>query len=258
MTKALRDTQYMTVRHLRALLRQPWWIAVTLVQPIIWLLLFGALFKNVVEIPGFASTSYIQLLTPGVIVMTAFFSSGWGGMAMIDDIDRGVIDRFLVSPANRASLIFGRVLQNSVGIVVQAVIIVVLALLLGATFPNNVWGIAILIGLSVLVAAGFGALSNGVALLLRREESLIGLMQFLLLPLTFLSGAFMQLSLAPDWIQTIAKYNPVNWAVEAGREAVSSSVDWGFVLGRLGLLAALATACVLLATRAFRSYQRSA
>ena len=76
MTKALRDSQYMTVRHLRALLRQPWWIAVTLVQPIIWLLLFGALFNNVVEIPGFASTSYIQLLTPGVIVMTAFFSSG--------------------------------------------------------------------------------------------------------------------------------------------------------------------------------------
>lgn len=257
MTKAIRDSRYMTIRHLRALLRQPWWIAVTLVQPIIWLLLFGALFKNVVEIPGFASTSYIQLLTPGVIVMTAFFSAGWGGMAMIDDIDRGVIDRFLVSPVNRSSLIFGRILQNSVGIVVQAVIIIVLALILGATFPNSIWGIAILIGLAVLVGAGFGALSNGVALLLRREESLIGLMQFLLLPLTFLSGAFMQLSLAPEWIQKVAKFNPVNWAVEAGRSAAMQSADWGMIASRTALLVGFVALCVLFATRAFRTYQRS-
>jgi ABC-2 type transport system permease protein len=255
--KAIRDAQYMTVRHLRALMRQPWWIAVTLVQPIIWLLLFGALFKNVVEIPGFASSSYIQLLTPGVIVMTAFFSAGWGGMAMIDDLDRGVIDRFLVSPVSRPSLIFGRILQNSVGIVVQAVIIVVLALILGAHFPNSVWGILILVALAALVGAGFGALSNGVALLVRREESLIGLMQFMLLPLTFLSGAFMQLSLAPEWIQTVAKFNPVNWAVEAGRSAAMQTADWGLIVSRTGFLLAFVALCVLFATRAFRTYQRS-
>ena len=255
--KAIHDAQYMTVRHLRALMRQPWWIAVTLVQPIIWLLLFGALFKNVVEIPGFASSSYIQLLTPGVIVMTAFFSAGWGGMAMIDDLDRGVIDRFLVSPVSRPSLIFGRILQNSVGIVVQAVIIVVLALILGAHFPNSVWGILILVALAALVGAGFGALSNGVALLVRREESLIGLMQFMLLPLTFLSGAFMQLSLAPEWIQTVAKFNPVNWAVEAGRSAAMQTADWGLIVSRTGFLLAFVALCVLFATRAFRTYQRS-
>jgi ABC-2 type transport system permease protein len=255
--KAAQDSWFMTGRHVRALLRQPWWIAVTLVQPIIWLLLFGALFKNVVEIPGFASSSYIQLLTPGVIVMTAFFSSGWGGMAMIDDLDRGVIDRFLISPVTRPALIFGRILQNSLGIVVQAVIIVVLALILGADFPNGVWGIAILIAIAVLVGAGFGALSNGTALLVRREESLIGLMQFLLLPLTFLSGAFMQLSLAPQWIQTVAKFNPVNWAVEAGRSAAMQSPDWGLILSRTGLLIGFVAVCVLFATRAFRTYQRS-
>jgi ABC-2 type transport system permease protein len=255
--KAVQDSWFMTGRHVRALLRQPWWIAVTLVQPIIWLLLFGALFKNVVEIPGFASTSYIQLLTPGVIVMTAFFSAGWGGMAMIDDLDRGVTDRFLISPVTRPALIFGRILQNSLGIVVQAVIIVVLALILGATFPNGAWGVAILIGVAVLVGAGFGALSNGMALLVRREESLIGLMQFLLLPLTFLSGAFMQLSLAPAWIQTIARFNPVNWAVEAGRSAAMQSADWGLILSRTALLAGFVAVCVLFATRAFRTYQRS-
>ena len=255
--KAAQDSWFMTGRHVRALLRQPWWIAVTLVQPIIWLLLFGALFKNVVEIPGFASSSYIQLLTPGVIVMTAFFSAGWGGMAMIDDLERGVVDRFLISPVTRPALIFGRILQNSLGIVVQALIIVVLSLILGADFPNGVWGIAILIGIAVLVGAGFGALSNGTALLVRREESLIGLMQFLLLPLTFLSGAFMQLSLAPQWIQTIAKFNPVNWAVEAGRSAAMQSADWNLILSRTALLIGFVAVCVLFATRAFRTYQRS-
>ena len=255
--KALRDAQHMTGRHIRALLRQPWWIAVTLVQPIIWLLLFGALFKNVVQIPGFTSSSYIQLLTPGVIVMTAFFSSGWGGMAMIDDLERGVIDRFLVSPVHRSSLIFGRILQSSVSILVQALIIVVLALILGASFPNGVWGIAILFAVAALVGACFGALSNGVALLVRREESLIGLMQFLLLPLTFLSGAFMQLSLAPAWIQDVAKFNPVNWAVEAGREALMASPDWSMILPRIVGLAILAVLATAWATRTFRAYQRS-
>ncbi len=161
------------------------------------------------------------------------------------------------SPVTRPALIFGRILQNSLGIVVQAVIIVVLSLILGADFPNGVWGIAILIGIAVLVGAGFGALSNGTALLVRREESLIGLMQFLLLPLTFLSGAFMQLSLAPQWIQTIAKFNPVNWAVEAGRSAAMQSADWSLILSRTALLIGFVAVCVLFATRAFRTYQRS-
>ena len=100
--KALRDTQHMTVRHLMALWRQPWWIAVSLIQPVIWLLLFGALFESVTDIPGFGSTDYIQFLAPGVVVMTAFFGAGWTGMPVIDDINRGVIDRFLVSPVRRS------------------------------------------------------------------------------------------------------------------------------------------------------------
>jgi ABC-2 type transport system permease protein len=68
----------------------------------------------------------------------------------------------------------------------------------------------------------------------------------------------MQLSLAPGWIQEVARFNPVNWAVEAGREAVSAGPDWGFVLERLGLLIGLAVVMIWLATRAFRAYQRSA
>ena len=105
----------MTLRHLRELWRQPWFVAVTLVQPVIWLLLFGALFKRVIEIPGFPGHSYIAFLAPGVVVMTALFNSAWSGMALIEDINRGVTARFLVSPVRREALIAGRIVKEARG-----------------------------------------------------------------------------------------------------------------------------------------------
>ena len=105
MRLGLRHTRALTVRQLLALWRQPWFVAITLVQPMIWLLLFGALFKKVVEIPGFHGGSYIDFLTPGIVVMSALFSAGWHGMAWINAIDRGIMDRFLVSPVSRFALI---------------------------------------------------------------------------------------------------------------------------------------------------------
>ena len=98
---ALADTWALTVRDLLRLWRQPWFIAIVLVQPVIWLLLFGELFQRVVDIPGFEGGDYKQYLVPGVLVMTAFFSSGWSGMSTIEDIDRGVTDRLLVTPVRR-------------------------------------------------------------------------------------------------------------------------------------------------------------
>ena len=91
--------------------RQPWWIAVTLVQPMIWLLLFGALFQRCVDIPGFGSDSYIDFLAPGVVIMTAFFSRAGAAWRLLEDLDRGVMDRLLVTPVSRGSLIAGRVAQ---------------------------------------------------------------------------------------------------------------------------------------------------
>ncbi len=97
-------------------MRQPAWVAITLIQPMIWLLLFGALFKRVVEIPGYVGGSYIEYLTPGVIVMTAISSAGWNGMAFIDDMHRGVMDRFLVSPVWRSALNVGSLVYSALTI----------------------------------------------------------------------------------------------------------------------------------------------
>lgn len=249
-------TWVMTVRHVMRLIRQPWYIAVTLVQPIVWLLLYGALFRRAVEIPGFKSDSYIEFLAPGVIVMSALFSSGWGGMALIDDLNRGVIDRFLVTPVHRAPLILGRLVQASIVVVVQSVIIVLLAVATGARF-ESLPGVAVLILVAAMVGAAFGALSYAIALLARREETVIAVMNFTLLPLTFLSAGFMQKDLMPGWMQRVADFNPVNWAVEAGRVAAAGG-DWGFVGLRVLLLAGFLAVGLAASTSAFRAYQRSA
>jgi ABC-2 type transport system permease protein len=257
MNNAIVDSWFMTVRHFRNLIRQPVWIFISLVQPIVWLLLYGALFRKIVEIPGFGANSYIDFLTPGIVVMTCLFTAGWSGMGLIDDIDRGVIDRFLVSPASRGSLISGRLIQGAVVGVIQATIIIVLGLVVGATYPGGVAGLAALTVSAVLLGTAIGALSNAIALLTRREETMIAVSNFVLLPMTFLSSVFMAQALMPLWMQDVAQYNPVNWAVQAGRGALSTNPDWGMVLARMGWLALFTVICTWLATRAFRVYQRS-
>ncbi len=114
-----------------------------------------------------------------------------------------------------------------------------------------------LILVAALLGAAFGALSNSLALVTRQEESLIGAVTFLVLPLTFLSTALMREELLPGWMQTAAALNPVDWAIEAGRSATAASPDWGMVAGDVALLGVLLLACGALATQAFRSYQRS-
>jgi ABC-2 type transport system permease protein len=257
MNNALADSWFMTVRHLRNLFRQPAWIAISLIQPVVWLLLYGALFRKIVEIPGFGADSYIDFLTPGVVVMTCLFSAGWSGMGLIDDLDRGVVDRFLVSPASRGSLIAGRLIQGAMVGVIQALIIIVLGLLVGATYPGGLAGLSALTVCAVLLGTAIGALSNGVALLSRREETMIAVSNFVLLPLTFLSSVFMAQALMPQWMQDVAQYNPVNWAVQAGRAALAANGDWSIVFSRMGYLVIFTVVCTWLATRAFRVYQRS-
>ena len=255
---AIAETAFITQRHTRALIRQPWFVAMLLVQPIVWLLLFGSLFRSVTEIPGFAGgASYIDYLMPGVVIMTAMTSSGWSGMGTIDDIDRGLMDRFLVGPLHRSSLIVGRIIHEAITLVIQVLIIGGLAFVLGARFEGGPAGFGVLILAAILLAFSFSSLSNALALVLRQRESVIGINQFMVLPLTFLSAAFLPLTLAPDWIQGFARFNPVNWAVEAGRAAVLVDADWSLVVPRLVGLTVIAILCAGLATSAFRSYQRS-
>jgi ABC-2 type transport system permease protein len=257
MSAVMLNSSQVTGRYVRAFLRQPWYVAITLVQPVIWLLLFGQLFKSVVEIPGFATSSYIAFLTPGIVVMTALFSSGWSGMSYITDIDRGVMDRFLVTPVSRAAMIGGQLVYTAGMTVLQSLIILGLGLVAGARFPGGVASIAVFLLATTLLGTAFAALSNTLALLLHKEESLIAAVNFLVLPLSFLSSTFMPAQLVPQWIRDVSRYNPVNWAVEVGRQTLNATVDWQLVAVRGGALLALALVCAFISIRAFRTYQRS-
>lgn len=259
MSTLVAHSTYLTWRSVRGLLRQPIFVFVTLVQPMVWLLLFGQLFKSVIQLPGFSATdsSFVGFLTPGVIAMTALFSAAWAGTVYIDDMKRGVMDRFLASPVRRGAMMNATLAHQSLVSIVQAAIIVGIAYALGARFPGAGWGFLVTVVAVSLLTVIFAALSNAVALLVRQQEALIGISQFLSLPLTFLSSAIMDPDLAPSWIGTVAKYNPLDWAVVSMRQALSATPDWAMVWPRLGALAGLALVMGWLATRAFGAYQRS-
>ncbi|MFF7523685.1 ABC transporter permease [Streptomyces pseudovenezuelae] len=257
MSAAVSQTWYMTQRQLMVFVRQPAYAIITLIQPVIWLFLFGSLFRKVVELGGFGTTSYLDYLVPGVVVMSALGSNMWAGMGTLEEIQRGTLDRFLTTPVSRAALMNGNVVNNGLVTAFQSLVIVLLGLLGGADYPGGVTGIAVLVLASVLLGTVFGALSNALGMLVRERESIIGINTFLLLPLTFLSSAFMAPSQMPSWMRHIADFNPLNWAMVAGRSALSADPGWGVVASRGGALLGLAVVAVWLSIRTFRSYQRS-
>jgi ABC-2 type transport system permease protein len=172
-------------------------------------------------------------------------------------MDRGVMDRYLASPVRRVAIVNGILAYQAAVTVVQSLIVFGVALAMGARYEAGAVGIVVVLAAAVLLAVIFAALSCAAALLMRTQDALIGIFQFLAFPLLFLSSTLMASALLPDWIGSAAKFNPVDWAVVASREALLSSPDWGLVGGRVALLAALAIVMTGLSARAFRAYQRS-
>ena len=253
---ALVHVLYLFARLMRNLARQPIWIALILIQPMFWLLLYSQLFRRITDLPGFGTTSYVDYLTPGIAIMTAFFSGTWAGMGTIEDLDRGVIERFLATPARRSAIVYARVLQSAVVASVQALIILVVGLFLGATNGGPLGWIVILLA-AFLVAAGFSGISNGIALLTRQEATMIAVANFIGLPLLFFSSILIARNLIPSWMRGLSLANPVEWAVRASRGQVLPGTDWGKIGLYLVLLTAFTALTGAFATRCFRAYQRT-
>jgi ABC-2 type transport system permease protein len=256
MTAAVAHTGAISARHLRAFLRQPWWIAISLMQPVIYLLLFSQLFSAIGVLPAFAG-SYLDFLLPGIVVMSALLSGGWAGTASIDDIERGVMDRVLVTPARRGAVIVGHLGQQAVIVVIQAVVLLAIGVLIGARFDGGPAGIAVMLVAATLLGAAIGALSHAVALLTRTQETLIAVSQGVILPMTFLSTVFMVPELMPDWMAAVAAFNPLTWAVDASRAALDGSAEAAFVLVRLAWLGVFLVVGLALALRGFARYRRA-
>ncbi len=219
------DTWFQFVRHIKTQMRMRVWIFINLVQPIIWLLLFPQIFKAVRDLPGIGG-NYLQFLAPGVVVMTVVFGSAWAGMGMLHDIDMGILSKMLATPVSRVSIITSRIIASMAILVVQALIIFGISVALGVDIVTGVACVLMSIVLLSLLGLGFAAFSNGLALLLRRPEPLIGVINFIALPAVFLSTIMMPGVLLPEWLDTLRKFNPVDYAVVGVRSLVMIGFVW--------------------------------
>jgi ABC-2 type transport system permease protein len=247
----LTDTWFQVARQLRTQVRMRVWIFINLVQPIIWLLLFPQIFKSVSNLPGIGG-DYLQFLAPGVVVMTVLFGSAWAGMGLLHDIDMGILSKMLATPITRLSIITSRVIASMVMLVIQALIIFTIAVIMGVRIETGVPGVLLAIFLISLLGLGFAAFSNGLALLLRRPEPLIGVINFIALPTVFLSSTMMPGELLPGWLDTVRHFNPVDYAVVAVRDLVMTGYVWANLWRSLLVLSAWAAVGIAFGTLMFR------
>jgi ABC-2 type transport system permease protein len=251
--KIISDTWYITLRDLRARLRMPVFIFMTLFQPILWLVLFTQIFKSLGGMLGPGGGSYLQFFAPGVLVMTVLFGSAFSGFGMLWDIDTGILSKMLATPVTRISVIAGRVIATVVVLLIQALVIVILALIMGVHIKTGVPGVLFTFLLLSLLGLGFAAFSNGLALLLKRQENVMAVTNLLTMPLMFLSSLMMPAALLPGWLNTVRQINPIDYAVVGARDLMLQGYIWHDLWLCFVVLAALAVAGVTFGTLMFRA-----
>jgi len=247
------DTWYLFNKYLRISLRMPLWSLFSLIQPLIWLFIFGALMGNFANLSNFPTESYIDYFLPGVIIMTVLFGSSWAGVSLLREISDGSIDKLLVSPASRASIVLSRVFHSAIQVVVQALIVLIAAWLIGTSTSINPIYILLTMLIVLLLGIGFASISNGLAILLRREEPLIITGNMMTLPLMFFSSALVPASMMPDWIRHIAFVNPIEHAVSAVRAILIGEPNLSIYLTGLIVMLIFASATLFWAISAFNA-----
>jgi ABC-2 type transport system permease protein len=190
-----------------------------LLQPILYLTLFGPLLQNIAATSGFQGDAW-QVFVPGLLVQLGIFGGLFVGFGIIAEWRSGVIDRQLVTPAARTAIIAGRTLRDVVVITVQGIVLVGCAWLLGLRVPVA----ALLIGLVLvaLLGAAFSFISNAIGIATKSEDALAPMVNTLALPILLLSGILLPMNLAPQWLQIASNFNPFKHIVEALRAVFRS------------------------------------
>ncbi|MBO0813320.1 MAG: ABC transporter permease [Microlunatus sp.] len=256
MTQLMHGHVALLGRGFRLIGRQPVAIAMMIIQPIVWLLLYGQLFHNLPRLGGFGTDNYLEYLAPGIAVFTAFNHGAWEGGAVVQDIERGTIDRFLATPLPPAALLSARAVQAAITGAGQAVFVILIATVFGARLRSGLLGLLTIVAAAILICMAFAALNHALALLVRRPETMTMVGLFFTFPLMFSSTMFTATTQLPTWMRHVATANPVNWAVEAARSAMLDT-QWTTAVIHLAALGALVIAAEAFARLALSRYQHS-
>ena len=210
--------------------RNPFVVVGSLVQPVIFLVLFTEVFGGAVG--GALSQalgpdiSYVTYLTPAIIIQSALVAAAGSGIGLVDDMENGMFEKVLVSPINRAAMFLGKSLSEVVRIIVQTLIILALGYVLlwfdtggevGTYIETGILGALGIVLIAIVFAVWFTAFSNIVALVTEDQESTIIGANLLQFPLLFVSSAFLPVDILPNWVQTVATFNPITYGVDAAR-----------------------------------------
>ena len=226
--KILRDTRLMFVRNMQHTLRNPVFILVSMFQPLLYLFLFMPLLENLGGVPGLPAGKTVETFIPGLLVMLALFGSAFVGFTLIDELRTGVIERFLVTPVTRSSILLGRVLRDAFVLVTQCVLITLVAIPFGLSV--NVVGFLLSLILYGLIGITMASMSYSFALIYKSEDNLAPTLNTITLPISLLSGIILPLVLAPIWLQDVAKINPFSYAVNASRALFAGNFYSGDII----------------------------
>lgn len=226
----LNDTGYLFVRYIKKLIRNPILLFFSLVQPIIFLVLFTQLFERFANIPGFPAESYLIFATPGILLQNAFGSALQSGNSIVSDIDSGYLQKMLVTPVSRYAILLGRLTSDAFRVLIQSTIIMVLAFLLGARPVTGILGVLLMLLTIAFFGLAWSGISLAIGLKTKSSETVFAFGSFLTFPLLFMSTSLTPLEFMPDWIKTVSMFNPISYTVDAVRVLMINGFVWETIL----------------------------
>ncbi len=225
----------LTMRWVRRLSREKFSMLFTLVQPMLfWLIFFGNLFQRAADVQVVQAPNYISFLAAGVVVMTVLNNGLAGGVDLLFDKENGFLERLLATPIRRTSVILSRFLFVTTVTSLQVLVILGVAFLFGVRPATGFLGVAVIVVIGMLFGIGLTAISLAMAFSVKSHGDFFSVLGFLSLPMIFLSSALVPLSAMPAWMGALARFNPMTWAIDAVRPLILSG--WTEALAPLGMV----------------------
>jgi len=246
----LHDAMTIFRYQMRLLLREPIWIIVVMIQPLLYLALFAPLLDGIAKTPGFPPGDAWQVFVPGLLIQLGIFGSMFVGFGIIADIRHGTVERMRVTPASRLGLLLGRVARDTLVLLAQAALLTLIAVAFGLRVPLA--GALVTVGIVGLLGIALASLSYAAGMWLKSEDALAPLLNMLSVPVLLLSGILLPMTLAPRWLQRLAQANPFSWVVDGARAAFRGDLGNGALATGLVAAATLAIVGLAIATRTFQ------